>query len=188
MCVLNEPLVSWVEQHRPLLSTTLFFRPEYGFDLLVDAIAALRRNHPSLGCLVMGSGENRAEAERRIRDAGLEGSIILLGDVDHQTCLRVMSLSDIFLRTTLRDGDSISVREALSLGVPVVASRAGTRPAGVMLFRPAESGGTGFETIESALAENTDDEATRYPMATDCVERLLEIYGQVVSGVTYASA
>ena len=88
--------------------------------------------YPSVGCLVMGSGEQRAEAEERIREAGLEENILLLGDVTHDACLALMSACDVFLRPTLEDGDSISVREALSLGVPVVASRVGTR-------RPAPS-------------------------------------------------
>ena len=40
-----------------------------------------------------------------------------------------MSRITIFLRTTLYDGDSISVREALHLGVPVIASDNGMRQA-----------------------------------------------------------
>ena len=135
---LDPQLLAWIGRHRPLFSTVLFFRPEYGFDLLVAALARLRRLYPSLGCLVMGSGEQRAEAEKRVREAGLEESMLLLGDVDHDACLALMSACDVFLRPTLEDGDSISVREALSLGVPVVASRVGARPAGAILFRPGD--------------------------------------------------
>jgi glycosyltransferase involved in cell wall biosynthesis len=42
--------------------------------------------------------------------------------------------SDIFIRATNTDGDSISVREALSMGTSVVASDASPRPKGVVLF------------------------------------------------------
>ena len=38
------------------------------------------------------------------------------------------------LRTTLFDGDAVSVREALHLGTPVIASDNGMRPAGVHLI------------------------------------------------------
>ena len=41
---------------------------------------------------------------------------------------------DAFLRTTRYDGDSISVREALALGTPVVASETGMRPDGIIPF------------------------------------------------------
>ena len=135
---LDPRLFAWIERHRPLLSTTLFFRPEYGFDLLVEGIARLRGRYPALGCLVMGSGEQSVEASQRVRDAGLENDVLLLGDVDHDTCLALMRRSHVFVRATLEDGDSISVREALALGVPVVASRVGSRPPGAILFHPGD--------------------------------------------------
>lgn len=135
---LDPRLFAWIERHRPLLSTTLFFRPEYGFELLVEGIARLRRQYPALGCLVMGSGEQSVEASKRVRDAGLANDVLLLGDVDHDTCLALMRRSDVFVRATLEDGDSISVREALALGVPVVASRVGSRPPGTILFHPGD--------------------------------------------------
>ncbi len=170
-------LAAWSAQHGPVLSTTLFFRPEYGFDLLVDALVALRKNHPVIGCVVMGSGEDRAAAERRISDTGSENSILLLGDVSHETCLSVMSMSNVFLRPTLRDGDSVSVREALSLGVPVVASRTGTRPQGTILFPPGELTEL-VKGIETALADGRTNDL---PMSSGCMERLIEIYGQGAS-------
>ena len=132
-------LLAWIERSRPLFSTVLFFRPEYGFDLLIKCLARLKRSYASFGCLVMGSGEQRAEAEKRVREAGLEESVLLLGDVGHETCLALISACDVFLRPTLEDGDSISVREALAMGVPVVASSVGTRPAGILLFDPVGS-------------------------------------------------
>ena len=179
---LDEQLLSWIGQHQPLFSTALFFRAEYGFDLLVNAMVRLRRHYPSLGCLVMGSGEHRAEAEQQIRANGLEGSVLMLGDVAHEACLAAMSLSDVFLRTTLQDGDSISVREALSLGVPVVASRTGTRPPGTILFHPGNLEEL-LSGIELAMVATRNREAP----AAGCMDRLMEIYAQVVSGEAYAS-
>ena len=167
-------LLAWMGRHRPLFSTVLFFRPEYGFDLLIAALARLRRIYPSLGCLVMGSGEQRAEAEQRIREAGLENSILLLGDVPHDACLAWMSVCDVFLRPTLADGDSISVREALALGVPVVASRVGARPAGAILFRPGDVEEM-LGAVELALAAKRGNP----PRAAGSMDRLMEIYRQV---------
>jgi len=173
--VAPEPrLLAWIGRYRPLLSTVLFFRPEYGFDLLIACLARLHRLYPSFGCLVMGSGEQRAEAERRVREAGLEQSVLLLGDVNHETCLALMSACDVFLRPTFEDGDSISVREALALGVPVVASRVGTRPAGAILFHPGNVDEM-LAAIASALAVKRGSQ-TR---AAGCTDRLMEIYRQV---------
>src|SRR5450759_1041130 len=170
-------LEAWIGLHRPLFSTVLFFRPEYGFDLLVAALARLKCLYPSLGCLVMGSGEQQAEAGKRVREAGLQESMRLLGDVNHNACLALMSACDVFVRPTLEDGDSISVREALSLGVPVVASRAGTRPPGAILFRPGDVAEMAAK-VELALAVKRG----KQPPAAGCMDRLMAIYRQVDGG------
>jgi glycosyltransferase involved in cell wall biosynthesis len=164
-------LLTWIEQHRPLLSTILFFRPEYGFDLLVSGLVRLSRRYPSFGCLVMGSGEQLAEAEKRVLDSGLKDNILLLGDVDHEICLALLSRCDVFLRPTLADGDSISVREALSLGIPTVASRVGTRPAGTILFQSGDVD----ELLASIDLALTVERGGRLP-SLGCMDRLLEIY------------
>ena len=170
---LDPGLLAWIGRHRPLFSTVLFFRPEYGFDVLVAGLDRLGRLHPSFGCLVMGSGEQRAEAEKQIRDVGLEANVLMLGDVDHDSCVTLMSVCDVFLRPTLEDGDSISVREALTLGVPVVASRAGTRPPGAMLFHPGDPDEMAAK-IEIALEANRGG----HHRQSGCMDRLMEIYAQ----------
>jgi glycosyltransferase involved in cell wall biosynthesis len=128
----------WLAQHSPVITCTMFFRPEYGFDLLVQAVERLRKTWPRVGCLVMGSGENREQAAALVQERGLSDTIALCGDLDHELCLVLMSRSAVFVRPTFRDGDSISVREAVALGVPVVASNVGTRPEGVHLFQVGE--------------------------------------------------
>jgi glycosyltransferase involved in cell wall biosynthesis len=152
----------------------LFFRPEYGFDFLIDTLTRVKCLYPSFGCLVMGSGEQRARAEKRVREAALDDSVLLLGDVDHDTRLALMSACDVFLRPTLEDGDSISVREALSLGIPVVASRVGTRPDGAILFRPGDVDQM-LAGIELALTTKIGNQA----LAAGCMDRLMEIYRQL---------
>ncbi|HLW76936.1 MAG TPA: glycosyltransferase family 4 protein [Bryobacteraceae bacterium] len=148
--VLHPNLAAWMRRHHPVLSTTLFFRPEYGFDILVSALRRLRDRYPALGCVVMGTGEDRESAERLVRDAGLTANIFFAGDVDHDACLTVMSRSHVFVRGTLCDGDSISVREALALGVPVAASRTAFRPHGVTLFAAGDADAMA-DAIEATL-------------------------------------
>ena len=124
----------WMEGHSPVLSSAMFFRPEYGFELLLEALGDLKAVHPKVGCVVMGDGEHRGEAQMLIDQAGLGDAVLLTGDLDHEVCLSLMGKSGVFVRPTFMDGDAISVREARALGVPVVASNVGTRPEGVILF------------------------------------------------------
>ena len=178
---------SWLAGHRPVLSSALFFRPEYGFDLLVDALRELRSRHPGLGCLVLGSGEDEPAARQRLRAEGMDGWVCLTGDLSHELCLTVMARSDVFVRPTLVDGDANSVREALSLGVPVVASDVGNRPPGTVLFRcgsreelvaridevlAARGAGAPSGALAPAAGDRGSDEA---------VDRLLRTYLEVTA-------
>lgn len=170
--VILEPLLrAWIGRHRPLFSTAVFFRPEYGFDMLVAGLVRLRDRHPSLGCLVMGSGEERAEAEKRVHEAGLEDSVLLTGDVVHDVSLALIAISQVFIRPTLEDGDSISVREALALGVPVVASQVGIRPEGAILFRRGDVEDM-VSKIELALTAGKAGEER----AVGGIDRLMDVY------------
>jgi len=164
------------KQAGPLISTVLFYRPEYDFDLLIHALSRLRRRYPNVQCLVMGSGEQQDEAERLIREEGMEESVKLLGDVPHESCLALISASDLFVRATRKDGDSISVREALALGVPTVVSDVGHRPPGAILFRPGDLDDL-VDRMETALAIPRQQDADRDIRQTSTHgHRLLEIY------------
>src|SRR5205085_5560132 len=103
----------------------------YCFDLLANAIAELRKKHPRLGCVVMGDSESRP--------LGLPEHIFAIGDLMHESCLAIIARSDVFVRATFSDGDAISVREAISLGTPVVASDVVSRPAGTLCFKTGEA-------------------------------------------------
>lgn len=171
---LSTEIEDWVQAHMPLLSTALFFRPEYGFELLVRALARLKLCYPNFGCVVMGSGEQQAAAENLVRREGMEKQILLLGDVAHEVCLALMSSSDLFVRPTLEDGDAISVREALSLGVPVVASNVGTRPPGTILFKTGDLEDL-LSNLEAGLTKPRGPREAA--AAAGGAGRLLEIYG-----------
>lgn len=166
---------------RPLLTTVLFYRPEYGLDLLVPALRRLRDRYPDLRCLVMGSGEQQDEAERLIREAGVDETVALLGDVPHELCLALISASDLFVRATRTDGDSISVREALSLGVPTVVSDVGHRPTGAILFRTGNPDDL-VSKMEAALATPRRKRTYMAPRPAPAgTQRLLEIYNGVAA-------
>jgi glycosyltransferase involved in cell wall biosynthesis len=102
---------------------------------------------------------------------GLAGAVHLMGELPRQRALAIVAACDVFVRPTLADGDAISVREALALGRPVVASDVGARPAGVRLF-PAGDAEACAELLFHTVAQ-------RLPEATppvDCLPALLAIY------------
>jgi glycosyltransferase involved in cell wall biosynthesis len=173
---LPEATSTWLGRHWPVLSTALFYRPEYGFEVLLDAMTVLRRRYPALGCLVLGDGAGVALGEAEARARGLAGALHLGGDVSHDLCLNLIARSDLFVRPARTDGDASSVREALQLGVPVVASDAAARPSGAVLFPSGDA---------AALAQRIDGVlcCAQKPITADggaegarAIDGLLDVY------------
>src|SRR5690606_30076837 len=122
----------------PLLVAALAPGTQYGEDVLLEGLRLLASRRPASGCIVYGPGTEAPAFAERVGRLGLTDRILPLGEIEQRDSLAVMRLGDAFVRPTRADGDSISVREALGLGVRVVASDVGNRPAGVALFRAAD--------------------------------------------------
>ncbi len=131
-------LQNFLDSRRPVIITVGGLEPEYDLPLQIDAMDRIRRSFPNAGLIIIGSGSQHSELESQIDAKPYRDHILLCGDVPHPVTLRAVAESDLFVRTTLYDGDSISVREALQLGVPVIATDNGMRPDGVRLVRPRD--------------------------------------------------
>lgn len=167
--------------HRPLLTSVSGWYEHYGSLDLLHAFAALRERHPELGlALIVKEGGDREFAETLrawIGDRGLSDHVLLLSNVPSATA--VMARSDVFVRTPHLEGDSVSVREALAAGVPVVASDAGFRPPGVVLFRPADPADLEAK-LEQVLTSPAPEPAEDLDAeGRENFERLLAVYREL---------
>lgn len=131
---LSPRLQRFVESHTPLLTTVGLLEPEYDLALQINALGRIRERFTEAGLVIIGSGSLEEELRRLIKGKPYAEHVLLAGDVPHPETLRVIGEGDLFLRTTLYDGDSISVREALHIGVPVIATDNRMRPDGVDLI------------------------------------------------------
>ena len=99
-----------------------------GFDTFVDALARVREDHPEvLGLIVGGKHDLEAEYEpqlkERIARAGLTDHVLLPGS-QHDIPVW-MSAMDVFVHTSHNEPFGVVTPEALSLGLPVIASGPG---------------------------------------------------------------
>jgi len=131
---LPEGLESFFRHHRPVLLSVGLLEPEYDLPLQVEALGVLRERFQDAGLLLIGAGSLEQELRAQIASKPHAQHILLCGDVPHAVTLGAIAKSDLMLRTTLYDGDSIAVREALHLGTPVIATDNGMRPEGVDLI------------------------------------------------------
>jgi glycogen(starch) synthase len=147
-----EPLASFLREHSPVLVSVGLLEPEYDLPLQIEALGHIRQKFPSAGLLLIGSGSLEQDLREKIRARPYSEHILLCGDVPHAITMAAISQSDLMLRTTLYDGDAVSVREALHLGTPVIASDNGMRPAGVQLI-PKEDLPALLRAIDGILAQ-----------------------------------
>ena len=92
----------------------------------------------------------------------------------------VVSRLDIFARCTYYDGDALSVREALALGVPVVASDTDYRPEGVIKFRIAD-GQELVRALKHALAHLSEGTTVGSSHAhSNGSERISRLYRELI--------
>lgn len=125
---LPETIGKFFAAHAPVLLSVGGLEPEYDLPSQIEALGCLRETSPGAGLLIAGAGSLEAEIRSRIRATSYADHVLLAGDVSREVVLRMMSLSDVLLRTTLFDGDSIAIREALHFGLPVIATDNGMRP------------------------------------------------------------
>ncbi len=152
---------------RPLFCAAIAPGPTYGEDLLVEAFSRVRRDRPRAGLVLFGPGSGRESGRR-------EDGVLRLGPLPHSAALAVVEASDAFLRPTRQDGDAISVREALALARPVVASDSVPRPVECSLFCSGDSMDLARAMLEAAEVR-TDPLKCRDPQPGP-VDTLLATY------------
>jgi glycosyltransferase involved in cell wall biosynthesis len=107
-----------------------------GNEELLEAAALVRHAIPSATLVVVGDGPLRPALEARARELGLNDGVRFLGAVPQAA--RLLPHFDVFILSSVLEGMSNSLLEAMAAGRPVVATRVGGNPEVVV------EGETGF--------------------------------------------
>ena len=103
-------------------------KPRKNLRLLLDIWAPVAARVPEARLVIAGGGPLRADLERHVRQLGLEGRVVFTGYVPEAEKPAHFRLADVFLFPSAMEGFGFSVAEAMSAGVPVVASDRGSIP------------------------------------------------------------
>ncbi len=115
------------EPARPLVVTVCRQDPRKGINFLLRAVAILARRGTVVHCLVAGGG-SMLEANRRLaRRLGISDRVSFAGFVGDVRS--VLEAADVFAFPAVEEGSgSLSVLEAMSVGAPMVVTRADGLP------------------------------------------------------------
>lgn len=152
-------------------------RPEKGYGLLLDALAA-----SPVTTLVVGDGTERDALERRRSELGLDAVRFLGARPDAR---EILAAADLFVNTSEWEGMPIAVLEAMAAGCPVVCAGVGNLrdvvgPAGLVVPRTVE----GFADAIRALL---DDAASRERLGAAGRDRVRERYSIDAAAAAYSA-
>jgi hypothetical protein len=164
--------------HGPMISYVGKLVPRKGVDTLVEAMGILGRRPGGAPLLVAaGIGEMRPALERRAAELGVADRIHFVGKVTHDEVGWVMSAGDVFVLPSLSEGLPTVVCEAMSCGLPVVATAVDGTPEIVrdgetgLLVPPSQPG-----PLAEALARVLDDPALARRMGEEALRVGRELY------------
>jgi L-malate glycosyltransferase len=110
--------------------------PIKNMNLLIKSFHQVFYNDKNVSLVILGEGSQRKMLEKEIADFNLESQIILMGLVDRETIAKQMASSDCFVLASKSETFGVAFIEALSMGLPVIATRNG----GVEDFIDEENG------------------------------------------------
>ncbi|MBF0803991.1 MULTISPECIES: glycosyltransferase [unclassified Neisseria] len=96
-----------------------------GFDILLPAFAQALKTHPGLKLQIGGTGMADAELHALSEKLGLRNAVTFLGALKYDEVLDLMRRSDAFVLASRNETFGVVYIEALSQGLPVVATRCG---------------------------------------------------------------
>lgn len=139
------------------------FRPVKRATEVVDVFHRLQQKGHGLKLLLVGDGPDRTSAEHRARELGVYDDVRFLGK--QEPVEEILSIADIFMMPSGSETFGLAALEAMSCGVPVIASRIGGLPELVI------DGETGF-LCELGDIDGYTEAADRLLSNSDLHERM----------------
>lgn len=99
--------------------------PVKGLDLLIDAFAGAFRSQSAVQLRIVGEGPERESLTARAARAGVDGRVVFLGALPREGVRNEMRRADAYVLSSHHETFGIALAEAMSCGLPVVATEAG---------------------------------------------------------------
>lgn len=97
-----------------------------GHRFLFDAVPQVLRRFPDTTFLIIGRGELEVALKEQAERLGVANKVMFLGL--RQDVPRLLAVMDIFALSSLSEGLSMAILEAMTAGKPIVATRVGGNP------------------------------------------------------------
>jgi len=123
----------------------------YGYDLLIDAVNNIQQsNGIRIGIIYnFYTAEDKIYKQQLLKRIQENGNSIIFNDFTPEAFLELVSKTSIYVRPTSIDSFGVTVPEALSLGIPVIASDICDRHEGTILFETGNRNDLEIKLVET---------------------------------------
>ena len=172
----------WLRAETPLILAVGRLVWSKRFDLLLDALAIVRRTMPAR-LIILGEGRARPELEEQVRRLGLAEAVAMPGNVPDVASW--LAGADLLVSTSAYEGSPAVLIEALAAGVPVVATRC---PGGSEELLGDGRGGTLVPTEDAAATAEAILAELGRRRDRPVLQQLVSRYGAQASAAVYIAA
>jgi len=152
-----------------------------GHEYAIRAVGKLRERHPAVRYDVVGDGPLRKKLEDLAKQLELQDRVVFHGALDGAAVRGLMDEGHVFVLASVsvegdQEGQGLVLQEAQAAGLPVIATRHGALPEGIL---PDQSGFLVPERDVDALAERLNflvEHADIWPMMGRAGRRFVEEY------------
>ena len=120
---------NFIKMHHKTISVVGRFCKAKGFEYLLEAFAKAT-NHLDLGLVMIGDGDFKKKYEEIIKKYRIEDRVYFTGFQNNP--YKYMKNTDIFVLSSLSEGFPNVVAEAMSLGLPIIATNCHSGPAEIL--------------------------------------------------------
>ncbi len=96
-----------------------------GYSFLIKALSLLNKGEKDIGLILIGEGPEKNNLKDLARDLGLDKKIIFAGAVSDEKKFKLLSMSDLYVLSSIHEGFGIVLLEAMHCGLPVIATNEG---------------------------------------------------------------
>lgn len=141
-------LLDGLKKYKNIISTNCFQmtfvdgKDLYGFDLCVESFKSLVKSNKiknTLLILVDPSGTTKEYVQKLLATFKEKNNCYIQYISNKIDFCELTKLSTLVIRATRSDGDSLTIREAIYVKTPIIASDVTYRPEGTILFRQEDS-------------------------------------------------
>ena len=114
-----------VEHKEKIIITTSRLVQKNGIDILIRAMAEVKKIIPDVQCWIIGDGPEKESLEFEVKSLKLTESVRFFGSVPYEKIPEFLHKADVFVRPSRSEGMGNSFVEALAAGIPVIGTRVG---------------------------------------------------------------